>query len=422
MPSPPFSNLPAKSTGSADQREYVWETLRILWPESACISRGHRAVEGRDGRTEFIVVPSERRPKLLLPRRPRRAAAAALRHYKASATAPQRLAFHGLALTVQSGLADILPGRISIEAGQGAADEDIARYLAGVLDQQAIISLRVGPPRANRKPVLELLTADGGLIGFAKVGVNSLTCELVRAEAAALALLGPAQLTRLDVPRLIHHGQWHGHEVLVQGALSGAAPPTKWAGLSGAMAELAGIKGVTWLSADHSPYWRDLWQRLTACAERDVADVLLRALGYLQPAAATSIAFGCWHGDWTPWNMAVSGGRALVWDWERFQAGIPIGYDALHYWLQARVNTGSVPQAVAEDAVAEAPAVLAPFRVPPDTARLIATLYLFEIAVRYVEDRQAEAGAMLGDVGTWLLPALLRHAQEVGSTGPPGSK
>ena len=196
--------------------------------------------------------------------------------------------------------------------------------LSGVLHQKVIISLRIGPPRANRKPVLELLTADGGLIGFAKIGVNALTRELVRAEAAALAVLSAAPLHTLGTPRLIHHGRWHGHQVLVQEALSGVAPPRKWAGLSQAMAELAAVQGVTRLPAGQSPYWGDLQQRLAACTQRDVADGLRQAMGYLKPAAATtSMAFGSWHGDWTPWNMTMLGGRALVWDWERFRVVYP---------------------------------------------------------------------------------------------------
>jgi hypothetical protein len=420
MPSQSSPRVPAELPGPPDRSEYLWEVLRILWPEPTRISRSGRACPARAGQAEFLVVPDERRARLLLPRRPRRAAAAALRHYKASAAAPRRLAFRGLALAAQAGLADILPDRIIIEAGPGAANANISGYLDGALHQDVILSLRIAPPKANRKPVLELLTADGDMLGFAKVGVNALTCELVRAEAAALAALGAARLVRLGAPGLIHHGQWHGHEVLVQEALSGMAPPGKWAGLSQAMAELAAVQGVTRLAAAQSPYWCRLRQRLAACPQRDVAGVMLRILDNLEPAAAaTTIAFGSWHGDWTPWNMTVSRGRALVWDWERFEAGVPVGYDAVHYRLQALVSDGREPRAAAETTVAGAPAVLAPFGIQPGTARFIATLYLMEIGARYLRDGQAKAGARLGDVGTWLLPVLMRHAQGPEVNGRP---
>ena len=53
-----------------------------------------------------------------------------------------------------------------------------------------------------------------------------------------------------------------------------------------------------------------------------------------------------------------------------------------------------------------APASLAPFGVPASEARLVAVLYLAELSARYLADRQAEAGARLGQPGTWLIPAI----------------
>ena len=151
--------------------------------------------------------------------------------------------FRGLALAARAGLADTLPGRIVIVNAGTGPDSDVAAYLNAALGRDVLVSLRIGPPRANRKPVLQLLAADGGLAGFAKIGVTELTRDLVRAEAAALALLGAARLDHLAVPRLIHHGQWRGHEVLVQAGLSGSGPAANWAQLSAAMAELAGVAG-----------------------------------------------------------------------------------------------------------------------------------------------------------------------------------
>src|SRR5262249_30620377 len=183
-----------------------------------------------------------------------------------------------------------------------------------------VVAIRISRPRANRKPVLHAVSPDGAALGFAKVGINALTGDLVRAESAALALLAAAPLARLAVPRLIHHRRWRGHGVLVPEALAGSGRGRAGPGLSAAMAELAGIRGISRLRASQSGYWRGLRTRLEACAQRDPARALLRALGRLEPAAAaTTIALGSWHGDWTPWNMTMSRGRAMVWDWERFQ-------------------------------------------------------------------------------------------------------
>ena len=32
----------------------------------------------------------------------------------------------------------------------------------------------------------------------------------------------------------------------------------------------------------------------------------------------------------------MSGSGAMVWDWDRFQDGIPVGYDAVYYQLHGR--------------------------------------------------------------------------------------
>ncbi len=408
---------------ATDRAGYLWETLAVLWPEPARIERHGRGVPGTGsqpgragrarGQAEFLILPNEAKAVLLLPRRPRRAAAAALRHYKASAVGRQRLRFRGLALGAQLGLADVLPQRITIGGSREEPDANVVSYLRKVLDLDVVASLRIGAPRANRKPVLELLSPGGKVLGFAKVGITGLTRELVRAEAAALEVLGAAGLTRLEAPRLLHHGQWREHEVLVQAPLSGSRRAVTPAALTSAMAELATAAAVTIEPVGQSGYWRGLRSRLEACGDREPVAALLRVMADMQATAeVTSLAFGSWHGDWTPWNMAFSGERVLVWDWERFDTGVPIGYDALHYQLQGAVERshGAGAQAAAEVALFTAPMRLGSLGVRPGSAVFVAALYLLEIATRYTCDGAAEAGARLGDVSGWLLPPLARYA------------
>jgi hypothetical protein len=283
-----------------------------------------------------------------------------------------------------------------------------------------LVALHIGGPRANRKPVLQAITPAGEVTGFVKVSLNPLTAELVRAEAAALEFLGGVPLSHLQPPRLLHHGRWQDHEVLVQEAFPPGRPASGQAELTGAMTELAGVRGVSRLPVTGSPYWQSLRSRLAALRP-GVAGPLLAVLGSLEPAAgAATLGFGSWHGDWTPWNMTMSRGRALVWDWERFETGVPVGYDAVHYRLQGDiVRGGADPAAAAAAVLAEAAAILTPLGIEPGAAGLVAALYLAELAARYARDGQAEAGARLGRTDTWLLPPLARHAQRLGGTARP---
>lgn len=400
---------------TADGRgRYLQEVLRTLWPPPARVTRyGRRYRAAADGRhaTEFVIVPDERRVVLLLPRRPRRVAAAVLRNYKASATTGDRWKLDTLALAARFGLTDVLPHRVRIE--RGTASDDLVGYLSTALGHDIVVSLHIGPPRANRKPVLQALTPDGAVVGFVKMGVDPLTCGLVRAEAAALAFLEDAPLNKVRPPRLLWHGQWRGHEVLVQQAFPRGQRAHDVAELTGAMAELAAVRGTTVMPAASSPYWRNLGSRLRALGQRDAAVALLQALDHAEAAAdATALRFGSWHGDWAPWNMTISRGRALVWDWERFETGVPVGYDAVHYTLQQAVRGGMADESAAEDMLAKAPGILTPFGVDPAAAPLVAMLYLIEIGTRYLSDGQAEAGARSGRIDRWLLPVLARHLQE----------
>jgi hypothetical protein len=407
---------PADADG---RRDYLWEMLGRLWPPPLSVTRFGRLAPGSPGSTELLVFPDERRAALLVPRRPRRAAAAALRNYKASATARDRFRFGAAAFAARVGLAEVLPDRIRIERGPDGTGDDITDHLRTVLRRDLLVSLYISPARANRKPVLQALAPDGEVLGFVKIGVSPLTRRLVRAEAAALAFLASVPLSRLEPPRLMYHGQWRGNELLVQAALPAGRPAKNHAELGGAMAELARVRGLSHQPLADSPYLHGLRSRLRALTGTELAGPLGQALDLLGPAAG-SLAFGSWHGDWTPWNMTMAGGRALVWDWERFETGVPVGFDAVHFWLQgAIIRGGMAPQAAAERAVSTAPEILRPFGLDPGTASRVAALYLAEIAVRYLQDGQAEAGARLGRVGDWLLPVLTRHARRLGGPARP---
>jgi hypothetical protein len=105
--------------------------------------------------------------------------------------------------------------------------------------------------------------------------------------------------------------------------------------------------------------------------------------------------------------MACLADTVLVWDWERFRHGVPVGFDLLHHRLQTAWGVVQRdPVGAAHDLVAAAPGVLGPLGLSAGDATLTALLYLSDLATRYLTDRQREAGARLGDVGTWLVPAL----------------
>jgi hypothetical protein len=81
--------------------------------------------------------------------------------------------------------------------------------------------------------------------------------------------------------------------------------------------------------------------------------------------------------------------------------------------LQKRIQSSGDATAAVEATVRMAGELLEPFEVPARAREVTALLYLVDLAVRYLTDRQAEAGARLGVLGTWLLPVLIRRVEEL---------
>lgn len=406
------------------------EFCELLWPPPAVVTldgggpgirlQGAVRARAKDGTrleaSTFVLVPGVRRPPLLVPAT-NRAAAAAVRHYSGQRSRAARLTTKALSFCLARGLAGaVLQGRVYVGAPTGT--ETIETYLGALIPQGTQLSMYLGPARANRKPVLQILTVAGEPVAFAKIGVTPLTRELVRAERASLARLDQAGLAEITVPRVLHHDQWHGLEVLVLSALPSwiRRRPLRTAKLAAAMNEVARVGGQQREPLLGSEYLRRLRSRLAAADEGPERAALHQVLDDVAARAGDiTLTYGAWHGDWAPWNMANTDRGLLVWDWERFACGVPLGFDALHYRLQSQVAPGrhNDPLTVAAACVEGAAQLVAPFGVTGGEARLTAILYLTELATRYLVDRQAKAGARLGAPGTWLIPAIATEVERL---------
>ncbi|GAB2599271.1 hypothetical protein Aab01nite_75560 [Paractinoplanes abujensis] len=407
----PVRTAPAELTaGDAELRtRYLNEVLGLLYPPPC-------RTDGSPGTpiAEYMVVPDARRPKLLVPSTSRRVAAAAVRRYAEPQSRSAKLKREAVVAAVRTGASSVLlRDRIRVT---GPFSHSIDGHLSEALGRELSVSVHIGPARANRKPVLQLIGPDGDTFGFGKLGTGPLTQALVRAETAALTSLAHSGLTKLVIPRVLHAGQWRGLEVLVQSALPVWLPraPLSRRRLVAAMLDIAGCCGYTTGALSGSAYWHDLRARLAEVGDRPEGVGLAAAAELLvQRAGEIVLRYGAWHGDWAPWNMANIADGLLVWDWERFASGVPLGFDAVHHELQRRIqSTGDAKDAV-EATVRRSAELLAPFGVPVDGREATALLYLVDLATRYLTDRQAEAGARLGVLGTWLLPVLIRRVEEL---------
>jgi hypothetical protein len=402
------------------QQQVLLQMCELLWPPPAELvlgrpAAGHVPAGGASGEdapgpvgTDFILVPGLRRPPLLVPA-DHRVAAAAVRHYSGQRSPAARLTTKLFSACLNSGLGGAMfRHRLTMHVPAGA--DTVETYLAGVLSRDIRVSMYLGPPRANRKPVLHILSPAGEPVAFAKIGINPLTRQLVRTEHDTLTRLKQAELPGITVPGVLHYGTWQELQILVMSALPAwqnrqplAAPQ-----LAGAMAAVASVAGVHSGPLGSSEYLTSLRSRLSSATDSPDQATLLWLVDELTARAGqVTLGYGAWHGDWAPWNMASTTNGILVWDWERFTTGVPLGFDALHYRLQAQVGPGHRdPAAAALACVHDAAQTLTPFGVSPAQAQATALLYLADLATRYLSDRQAAAGARLGAPGSWLIPAL----------------
>ena len=387
----------------------------LLWPAPAQVDvrsgRGRSGRSRRSGSLAYALVPGAGDPRLAVPLRPLAAAAAVARTQAAAGSTRAAVRNRLMAVAFRTGLAGaLLPDRLFVTRDPGAAD-GLDAALADLLGQDVCLGIRVGPPRANRKPVLQVVSPRGRLLAYAKVGTNPLTDRLVQAESTALGALAGVPLGEVRVPEVLHVGVWNGHPLLVQAPLpvrrSGSAASAGGPRLVAAMVAVARNGAGEPVALVELPWWDRTCAALDALPAGPVAARLGAVRDrLLADAAARTLAPAAWHGDWNPGNCSVVPGAVLVWDWERFETGVPAGFDALHLHLQSAISAGVDPAEAARRLLLDAAGLTQPFGVGAEDAATVCALYLWGIGVRYAADDQDGAGAAVGRLGDWLLPVL----------------
>ncbi len=167
------------------------DLLAALYPPPFAVQAG----AGRFGaaptvtKAAWAAIPSVENPKLLVPLGSRSASIRTMRRQLNGRRLRTRMARAGLTLATGTGALMRMPRlRIAVAGPSDAPSiEDPLREVLGVDDVR--LTMPVGPPRSNRKPVLQVTDGSGHVLAFAKVGHNPLTQRLVRQEGDALRAL-----------------------------------------------------------------------------------------------------------------------------------------------------------------------------------------------------------------------------------------
>lgn len=377
------------------RQSHLLDMVELLWrePLKSQLQKCGRSVP--DGvLEEYVLIPNARNPRIVVPAHSR-TAAAAVRGHGGGASVLRRMSVTTLAASLRVGLGHwVFSDRLRVYGSQSSRpSSSITGHLSSLFQQPVQLAFQVTRARANRKPVLRVLDAEARTLAFVKVGTNALTRQLVRNEADALRRLSEGRFLKTTIPDVLTSHSWREVELLVLKPLpiGYRSHRADAASIMAAAKEIGEVDGVIERSLLASSYWRHLGARLEACDDERAVE-LMGAVALL--ASITSelrLPFGAWHGDWAPWNMAYNGGQLLVWDFERFQSGVPLGMDAFHFALQTKILLpGLDTEHEIARGLAQAAGTVAPLGVPSDVADIVFVVYLLEIAARWLEDRQGD--------------------------------
>jgi hypothetical protein len=375
---------------------------RLLWggDDHVVVARRRRRIPAGFRPTEaYLVLPKAANPRLLVPLGAPKAAATALARNHDATSRKSRLVKAALGIGVRLRVAQrLLPARVEIGLAPGltpaarraALLSEHLRDLFGRRDLEMAVIL--GPPRLNRKPVIQVLSSDGEVLGYVKAAWNDLTRALVRNEADVLERLGDAPRNTFVAPRLLHHGPFGDLELIAASPLPNAVRPEQSQVFDPPLpviTEIARLGDVHTAPLAASDYWRGIVERLAAregLLPPQTDDPLAAVVAHVaERHGATNLRFGTWHGDFTPWNMARLEDGIFVWDWER-SGPAPVGLDLLHFLFQSTCRfEGRNPARSVEICRERTPGLLPLLDVPMGSENALWSVYQMELLFRYEE-------------------------------------
>lgn len=388
------------------------ETVERLWPEAS----GVELLRGRGGRSsrpagawDLLAVPDVDHPRVLLPS-PGRAAAAGMQRFSAAIGTREVLQRQVSGLGFALGGTRLLGGGVRIV---DPGTDHIVALVEGVVGRPVTVSLGIGSARANRKPVLGVFDRAGRPVAFAKVGDSPVAVGHVLGEVDALRQVGERTWSVVEPPRLLAHRTWRTNEVLVMTALR----PRAWRGrgvwpvpVDAADEVSRAFDGGT-MALDATPMWRRCLAAASELTDERSRSELVAAMDRVAEVVGDRpVDTGGFHGDFTPWNLARRGDRVLLWDWERFETGVPRGLDRLHYSVNTVVREhGASTERILEGLRSGATAGAE----HPEHERVLALAYLTSLSCRYLTAAQGDGGEVIRPRAEATLAALTRLSEDL---------
>lgn len=311
----------------------------LTWLNEALFASGGFRPGGRTSPNEdtWLGLPNLGSPRRLLPSH-RKLAVGALANRHDAMSRRRRVVGAAAQRVVATGILTRLGrGAITLDSDLGVGG-DRAQSVIGAVSQHlpgaAGIAVTLGPPRYNRKPVIQFLDADGASLAFAKVGCSEVTNSFVAHETHWMRRAGEGAANPspglLRVPRVIASLDWAGCPVLVIEAipaLEHAAQAADADRLVSVATEVAALGPTSESSVADNPFVAAVLQSALRADDAALATAVERVVGR---HGSTTLRVGPWHGDFSPWNMVSSRSETWLIDWEFAADAMPVGLDLVH--------------------------------------------------------------------------------------------
>ena len=233
-----------------------------------------------------------------------------------------------------------LPVSASVN-GSRTAEPSLFESLGEIVGRSDLaFAVSLGTAGPSRKPVVQVMTRSGEIIGYAKSGWNRETDRLVAREALFYERLRRRNAP-FAFPRMLYAGRRGGHFVLVEAAWPGnvrSAPRDFGDGYLSALEVFARFNARP-LQILRSGFWRSLCKRAAALQDRYARALLGQGLAAIQESfGGMVLPFHLAHGDFTSWNAVLVDERLSFFDWETANWSAPAGFDLCHFFVQ-KLNT-----------------------------------------------------------------------------------
>lgn len=218
-------------------------------------------------------------------------------------------------------------------------DRDIGNVLTSIFQSPINISFFGGTPCAHQKAVLQI-SQGNEVKAYCKISNNKAVGDLFDKECAILQYLQECGMR--TIPQVLLRQTVKGLEVFCQSNVKSTRYKTecKLGKVHYYFLEELFEKTKVQLAFSQSAYAQMLTELQENCKKLNKADerIVRRTIEEVENKfSASEVTFCVYHGDFTPWNMAVVNNQLYVFDFEYAQKTYPPFLDCFHFLMQTEI-------------------------------------------------------------------------------------